>query len=71
MNDDLLKKISSQLTILIRLEALKEGQEKMKISELLDLVSDMDLTDNEVSTMFNVSAQALRNARSKRNKKAK
>lgn len=71
MNDELLKKISNQLTILIRLEALKEGQEKMKINELLDLVADMDLTDNEVGTMFNVSAQAIRNARSKRNKKQK
>lgn len=67
MNDELLKKISNQLTILIRLEALKEGQEKMKISELLDLVKDMDLTDNEVGIMFSVSAQALRNARSKKN----
>lgn len=71
MNDELLKKISNQLTILIRLEALKEGQQKMKISELLDLVADMDLTDNEVGIMFNVSAQALRNARSKKYKKQK
>lgn len=69
MNDELLKKISNQLTILIRLEALKEGQEKMKIHELLDLVTDMDLTDNEVGIMFNVSAQALRNARSQKNRK--
>lgn len=67
MNDELLKKISNQLTILIRLEALKEGQEKMNISELLNLVRAMDLTDNEVGIMFNVSAQALRNARSKKN----
>jgi hypothetical protein len=66
MNEDLLKKISNQLTILIRLETLKENQEKMKINELLDLVEDMDLTDVEVGTMFNVSAQALRNARSKK-----
>lgn len=71
MNNDLLKKISNQLTILIRLEALKEGQKKMKIRELLDLVADMDLTDNEVGIMFNISAQALRNARSKRNRKLK
>lgn len=71
MNDELLKKISNQLTILIRLEALKEGQEKMKISELLNLVADMELTDNEVGIMFNVSAQALRNARSKENHKTK
>lgn len=71
MNDELLKKISNQLTILIRLEALKEGQEKMKINELLDLVADMGLTDNEVGIMFNVSAQALRNARSKQNRKTK
>lgn len=71
MNDELLKKISNQLTILIRLEALNEGREKMKIDGLLDLVADMNLTDIEVSTMFNVSAQALRNARSKRNKKVK
>lgn len=69
MNDSLLKKISNQLTILIRLEALKEGQDKLKISELLDLVADMDLTDSEVGTMFNVSAQALRNARSKKNRR--
>jgi putative ubiquitin-RnfH superfamily antitoxin RatB of RatAB toxin-antitoxin module len=68
MNEELLKKISNQLTILIRLEVLKEEQEKMKISELLDLVKDMDLTDNEVGIMFNVSAQALRNTRSKRNR---
>ncbi len=71
MNDELLKKISNQLTILIRLEALKEGQERMKINEVLELVGDMGLTDNEVSIMFNVSAQALRNARSKNNRKAK
>lgn len=69
MNEELLKKISNQLTILIRLQVSKEGQGKMKIEELLDLVNDMKLTDVEVSTMFNVSAQALRNARSKRNKK--
>lgn len=69
MNDSLLKKISNQLTILIRLEALREGQDKLKINELLDLVAVMDLTDGEVGTMFNVSAQALRNARSKRNQK--
>ena len=68
MNDELLKKISNQLTILIRLEALREGQEKMKIGELLDLVKDMGLTDSEVGIMFNVSAQALRNTRSKRNR---
>lgn len=71
MNNELLKKISNQLTILIRLEALKEGQEKMKISDLLDLVAEMGLTDNEVGIMFNVSAQALRNARSKKNRKSK
>ncbi len=71
MNDALLKKISNQLTILIRLEVLKDGQEKMKINELLDLVEDMGLTDNEVAIMFNVSAQALRNARSKSNKGGK
>ena len=71
MNDELLKKISNQLTILIRLQTSKEGQDKMKIGELLDLVADMELTDVEVSIMFNVSAQALRNARSKRNRKSK
>lgn len=71
MNDELLKKISNQLTILIRLETLKEDQEKMKINELLNFVADMDLTDNEVGIMFNVSAQALRNARSKQNRKIK
>ncbi len=71
MNDELLKKISNQLIILIRLQTSKEGQDKMKIDELLDLVDDMKLTDVEVSTMFNVSAQALRNARSKKNKKQK
>ncbi len=69
MNDELLKKISNQLTILIRLEALREGQEKMKINDLLDLIADMDLTDNEAGIMFNVSAQALRNARSKKNRR--
>lgn len=69
MNNELLKKISNQLTILIRLQTSKEGQNKIKIDELLDLVNDMELTDVEVSTMFNVSAQALRNARSKRNRK--
>ncbi|KKP60708.1 MAG: hypothetical protein UR54_C0009G0038 [Candidatus Roizmanbacteria bacterium GW2011_GWA2_34_18] len=68
MSEELLKKISNQLTILIRLQTSKEGQDKMKIDELLDLVDDMKLTDVEVSTMFNVSAQALRNARSKRNR---
>ena len=69
MNEELLKKISNQLTILIRLQTSKEGQDKMKIDELLNLVNDMELTDIEVGTMFNVSAQALRNARSKRNRK--
>ena len=68
MDNDLLKKISNQLTILIRLQTSKEGAERPKIDDLLDLVSDMELTDNEVGTMFNVSAQALRNARSKKNK---
>lgn len=68
MNEELLKKISNQLTILIRLQTSKEGQDKVKIDELLDLVDDMELTDVEVSTMFSVSAQALRNARSKRNR---
>lgn len=71
MKDELLKKISDQLTILIRLQSLKEGQEKMKIDDLLDLVADMELTDVEVSTMFSVSAQALRNARSKKNRNKK
>lgn len=71
MNEDLLKKISNQLTILIRLQISKEGQEKLKIGELLDLVADMELTDVEVGTMFNVSAQALRNARSKKNRNKK
>lgn len=71
MRDELLKKISDQLTILIRLQSSKEGQEKMRIDDLLDLVADMELTDIEVSTMFNVSAQALRNARSKRNRNKK
>ena len=71
MNDNLLKKISNQLTILIRLQASKEEQGRMKIDELLDLVDDMELTDVEVSTMLNVSAQALRNARSKGNRRQK
>lgn len=71
MKDELLKKISDQLTILIRFQSLKEGQEKMKIDDLLDLVADMELTDVEVSTMFSVSAQALRNARSKKNRNKK
>ncbi len=71
MNNELLKKISNQLTILIRLQTSKESQNKMKIDELLDLVTDMGLTDVEVSTMFKVSAQALRNARSKKNRNKK
>ena len=69
MREELLKKISYQLTILIRLQSSREGQEKMKISDLLDLVEDMELTDNEVGLMFNVSPQAIRNARSKNKKK--
>lgn len=68
MDNELLKKITNQLTILIRLQTSKEEHDKMKIDELLDLVGDMDLTDVEVGTMFNVSPQALRNARSKKNK---
>ena len=71
MKDELLKKISDQLAILIRLQTLRDGQKRMKINELLDLIADMELTDAEVGIMFNVSAQALRNARSKRNRKKK
>lgn len=69
MNDNLLKKISNQLTILIRLQASREGQEKLKIQDLLNLVADMELTDAEVGTMFNVSTQAIRNMRSRRKNK--
>lgn len=68
MTDELLKKISDQLTILIRIQTSQTDTEKIKINDLLDLTLGMELTDTEVSTMFNVSAQALRNARSKRNK---
>lgn len=71
MNNELLKKISDQLTILIRLQASKEGQEKLKIEDLLELVENMDLTDTEVGKMFKVSAQALRNTRSKKNRNKK
>jgi len=71
MSEEILKKISNQLTLLIRIGMLKSDQNKFKINEILDLVKDMGLTDNEASLMFNVSAQALRNARSKKNRGSK
>lgn len=71
MNDKLLKIISDKLTILIRLKSREETSEGMTTNDVLDLVGDMDLTDSEIATMFGISSQGLRNARSKRKKGGK
>ena len=65
-DNKLLKAISDRLTILIRLQRVQESSPPMTAIEILDLVEGMDLTDTEVGTMFGVTAQTLRNARSKR-----
>ncbi len=70
MNQDFLKSISDKLTVLIRLQASQKKIDSMTISDALELVDGMNLTDIEVAKMFGFSAQALRNARSK-NKKIK
>lgn len=68
MKEDLLKSISDKLTILIRLQSTDEKQQEMNANDILDFVENMDLKDTEVAAMFGVSAQTLRNARSKKNK---
>lgn len=71
MNNKLLKIISDKLTILISLKNRKDAPGEMATNDILDLVEDMSLTDSEIATMFGVSAQGLRNARSKRKRGAK
>ena len=71
MKDQLLKAISDRLTILIRLQRANEASPEMTANDILDLIEGMDLTDTEVGVMFGVSAQTLRNARSKSKKKGK
>ena len=68
MNDKALKAISDKLTILIRLDSRKEKSEELTTNNILDLVEGMNLTDPEIATMFGISAQGLRNARSKKKK---
>lgn len=66
MNDKIFNAISNKLSILIRLNSRKDDSEGMSVDEILDLVDEMDLTDSEVAKMFGISAQSLRNARSRK-----
>lgn len=71
MNDKFLKAISDKLTILVRLNSRKEKSGELTTNDVLDLVKDMNLTDPEIATMFGISAQGLRNARSKKKRGGK